>query len=150
MTNPNFPMRILVASDGSGPSDTAMLMAGELAEKTGSELYVLHVSLISRYLYPDILSDAQLDRIKAEAQKRLDAEEARARQSGVEIKESFLRLGRPADETMRLAQELDVGIIVIGNRSGEAMRRILLGNDAESIVRHAHCSVLVVREPDPR
>ena len=49
---------------------------------------------------------------------------------------------------MSLAEELDVGMIVIGNRSGDAMSRILLGNDAESVVRHAHCAVLVAREPD--
>jgi universal stress protein A len=148
MAQNSFPMRIVVASDGSGPSDAAIRMAGELAAKTGSELHVLHVSLVSRYLYPEILSEAQLGRIKAEAQKRLDDEEARARESGVEITKSHLRLGRAADETMRLAQDLGAGLIVIGNRSGEAMRRILLGNDAESIVRHAHCAVLVAREPD--
>lgn len=146
MADMSFPMRIVVASDGSGPSDAAIKLAGDLAAKTGSELHVLHVSLVSRYVYPDILSEAQLERIKADGQQRLAAEEARARESGVEITKSYLRLGRAADETMRLAQELDAGLIVIGNRSGEAMRRILLGNDAESIVRHAHCPVLVARE----
>ena len=140
-----FPMRILVASDGSGPSDEAIRLAGDLAVKTGSELHVLHVTLVSRYIYPDVLSDAQVARIRAEGEERLAAEETRARQSGVEIAKSHLRLGRADAEIISLAEELDVGLIVIGNRSGDAMSRILLGNDAESIVRHAHCSVLVAR-----
>ena len=148
MTSENFPMRILVATDGSGPSDKAIRLAGNLAAKTGSELHVLHVTLLSRYIHPDILSEAQVSRIKEEAQARLEAEEARARESGVEITRSHLRFGRADGETVELAQELGVDLIVIGNRSGDAMSRILLGNDAESIVRHAHCAVLVAREPD--
>jgi nucleotide-binding universal stress UspA family protein len=140
-------MRILVASDGSGPSDSAIRLAGSLAAKTGSELHVLHVSLISRYIYPDFLSDSQVERIRLEGEQRLAAEEARAREVGVEIAQSHLRLGRVDHEILALAEELRVGMIVIGNRSGEALSRILLGNDAESVVRHAHCAVLVVRDP---
>ena len=148
MTSENFPMRILVATDGSGPSDTAIRLAGNLAAKTGSELHVLHVTLLSRYIHPDILSETQVARMKEEARQRLDAEEARARESGVEITRSHLRFGRADSETVELAQELGVDLIVIGNRSGDGMSRMLLGSDAESIVRHAHCAVLVAREPD--
>ena len=144
----NFPMRILVATDGSGPSDAALRLAGNLAAKTGAELHVLHVTLLSRYIHPDVLSEAQVARMKEEARARLETEEARARESGVEITRSHLRFGRADRETVELAQELGADLIVIGNRSGDAMSRMLLGNDAESIVRHAHCAVLVAREPD--
>ncbi len=148
MAAEDFPMRILVASDGSGPSDAAIRLAGSLAAKTGSELHVLHVTLISKWIYPDLLSEQQVERIKANSQKRLEDEERRAKERGVEITRSHLRYGRADAEIMSLAEELDVGMIVIGNRSGDAMSRILLGNDAESVVRHAHCAVLVAREPD--
>jgi nucleotide-binding universal stress UspA family protein len=147
MSAETFPMRILAASDGSGPSDAAIRLAGSLAAKTGSELHVLHVSLVSKWIYPDLLSEAQVDRIKADSRKRLEDEESRARESGVEIAQSYLRFGRADAEILSLAEELGVGMIVIGNRSGDAMSRILLGNDAESVVRHAHCAVLVAREP---
>lgn len=149
MAENSFPMRIVVASDGSGPSNAAIKLAGDLAARTGSELHVLHVTLVSRYVYPDFMSDAQVDRIRAEGQERLEAEEARAKASGVEITKSHLRLGRADGEILRLAEEIGAGMIVIGNRSGDAMSRILLGNDAESVVRHAPCPVLVAREPEP-
>lgn len=141
-----FPMRILVASDGSAPSAKAVDLAGEIATATGSELHLVHVTLISRYIYPDVLSEAQVDRIRGESQKRLDAEVARIKKAGLVLTKSHLRLGRTDVEILTLAEELDVGMIVIGNRSGDAIKRIMLGNDAESVVRHAPCPVLVVRD----
>lgn len=148
MATDTFPMRILVASDGSGPSESAIRLAGNLAAKTGSELHVLHVASVSRYIYPDALSDAQVERINRDAEARLAGEVARARELGVEIEDSHLRLGRVDHQILALAEEIDAGLIVIGNRSGEGLSRILLGNDAESVVRHAHCAVLVARAPE--
>lgn len=149
MAETGFPMRILVASDGSGPSEVAMRLAGNLASKTGSELHVLHVTLVSKWMYPDLLSEAQVERIKSESERRLAEEEDRAQETGIKITESYIRYGRADAEILRLAEEIAAGIIVIGNRSGDAMSRILLGNDAESVVRHAPCAVLVAREPEP-
>ncbi|MGF1475511.1 MAG: universal stress protein [Geminicoccaceae bacterium] len=147
MTQTTLPTKILVASDGSPPSRAAVEMAVDLAKTTRAELHLVHVALVSRYIYPDVLSDAQIDRIKADAQARLDAETAHAKSLGGDIKLSHLRLGSSDAEILNLAEELAVGMIVIGNRTGDAISRILLGDDAESIVRHAHCAVLVVREP---
>lgn len=88
-------------------------------------------------MHPDLLSEVQVQRIKDEAQGRLDAEVARAREAGLEFTESHMRFGRADGETIKLAEEIGADLIVIGNRSGDPMSRILLGNDAESIVRHA-------------
>jgi nucleotide-binding universal stress UspA family protein len=38
-----------------------------------------------------------------------------------------------------------VGLIVIGSRGLGAVSRMLIGSVSDSIVRHAHCPVLVVR-----
>lgn len=148
MPQQRFPTRILAASDGSPPSAAAVQIAGEIAKATGSDLHVAHVAMISRYIYPDILSEAQVERIRKDAEQRLADEIARARELGVEIAEGHLRLGRSDGVILELAEELGVGLIVIGNRTGDAVSRILLGNDAESIVRHAHCPVLVARETE--
>jgi universal stress protein A len=149
MTQKRFPMRILAASDGSAPSMEAVELAAEIAGATGSELHLLHVTMISRYIYPDILSETQVKRIREESQSKLDAEVARATATGIKIAESYVRLGRIDVEILTLAEEIGAGLIVIGNRTGDAIHRILLGNDAESIVRHAHCPVLVARMGEP-
>jgi nucleotide-binding universal stress UspA family protein len=38
-------------------------------------------------------------------------------------------------------------LTLLGSQGHKGMDRLLLGSVAESVVRHAHCSVLVVRPP---
>jgi nucleotide-binding universal stress UspA family protein len=40
---------------------------------------------------------------------------------------------------------LGADLIVIGSRGLSGMKRLLMGSVSESVVRHAHCPVLVVR-----
>jgi nucleotide-binding universal stress UspA family protein len=68
------------------------------------------------------------------------------------IPEGLLRLkdgrplmGTPAAEVVDLAEELGVGLIVVGSRGLGGIRRALIGSVSDSMVRHAHCPVLVVR-----
>ena len=60
--------------------------------------------------------------------------------------QAHARVGLPAAEILRLAEGLDVGLIVMGSRGLGGIRRALMGSVSDSVVRHAHCPVLVVRE----
>ena len=143
-----FPRKILFATDGSEDSDLAMQAAVDLANKTDSELYVVHVGLLSPWAMPDAMSDAQYERLVQQAQKVLDQEVRKVQDAGGTIADAHLRMGRADVEVVRLSQELGAGMLVIGTRGRETIARILLGSDAESIVRHAHCPVMVVRHED--
>ena len=46
---------------------------------------------------------------------------------------------------VHLADELGVGLIVMGSRGLGGLRRALMGSVSDSVVRHAHCPVMVVR-----
>jgi nucleotide-binding universal stress UspA family protein len=61
------------------------------------------------------------------------------------VAETHLRAGRPDKELIRLAGVLGVGTIVMGSRGIGALERMLIGSVSESVVRHAHCPVYVVR-----
>lgn len=141
-----YPTKIVLAVDGSDESKLATRHAIEFAEKTGSELHVIHVGLLSQWAHPDTLSPQQYQRLKDEAQKRFEVEVKDIEQAGGRITQSYLRMGRVDSEVIRLSEEIDAGLIVIGNRGMGALTRILLGSDAESIVRHAPCPVMVVRK----
>lgn len=145
---PFFPKPVLVVLDGSRPSQVALRLAAEIAKATGSPLHTIWVAIISRYNLPMIMSEAQVERVREDAKERLAAEVAEAGDLGIEVTAQEVRLGRMDSEVLRLGETLRVGLIVIGNRSVEAIDRILLGDDMESIVRHAHCPVLVAREDD--
>ena len=73
------------------------------------------------------------------------------RKAGGTVAESYLRVGDAAKEIVELAEELEVGLVVLGSRGHGRIRRALMGSVSTSVLRHAHCSVLIVRGyGDPR
>jgi nucleotide-binding universal stress UspA family protein len=58
---------------------------------------------------------------------------------------SHLGTGRPDAEKVAVAEEIGAGMIVMGSRGLGGIRRALMGGVSDSVVRHAHCPVLVVR-----
>ena len=143
-----FPRTILLATDGSEDSARARDAAVDLARETGSELHVVHVGLLSPWAVPDTLSDAQFERLRQQAQQVLDGEVSKIQEAGGNLADVHLKMGRADVEIVRLAQQIRAGLLVIGNRGQGTIARILLGSDAESIVRHAPCPVMVVREDE--
>lgn len=141
-----FPTKILVASEGSDESKLAICTAAEIANSTQSELHIVHVGLLSPWVHPDTLSPTQYQRLKDEAQKRLDKEVEYAKSVGAKIAQTHLRMGRVDGEVIRLSEELPAGLVMVGSRGEGTVHRILLGSDSESIVRHAPCPVMVVRK----
>ena len=57
-------------------------------------------------------------------------------------------VGHPGSEILHIAEEIGADLVVVGSRGFDLLRRALLGSVSESVVRHAHCSVLVVRGQD--
>lgn len=53
--------------------------------------------------------------------------------------------GHPTDVIVRMAQEHDVDLIVMGTHGRSGLPHLLMGSVAEKVVRLAPCSVLVVR-----
>jgi nucleotide-binding universal stress UspA family protein len=70
------------------------------------------------------------------------------RQHGLEPQDDQLVVlhGAPYDEIIRMADEVDANLIVIGSHAPTASD-YLLGSVAAKVVRHAPCSVYVVRPP---
>jgi nucleotide-binding universal stress UspA family protein len=145
----SLPGRILLATDGSGEADEAAQTAAEISGATGSELHLVYVSLAESLYYPgleiaDIRADQQ-ERTQERARAWIDDRAERLRAEGVDVEATHLRLGEPDREIVRLAEALDAGLIVVGSRGLGGVNRALLGSVSDSVVRHAHCPVLVVR-----
>ncbi|WP_298751391.1 universal stress protein [uncultured Serinicoccus sp.] len=140
-----FPTRILYATDGSPSAALARARTVDLVRHTDAEVHVVHVALVSPWTNPTPLSPGQRERLQLEAGPVLDAGAAALEAEGVAVTGTYLRTGRATDEILRLRDEIDADLIVIGSRGQNAFVRVLLGNDAEGVVRHAPCAVLVVR-----
>ena len=153
----DFPTRILLATDGSNDAAFAARTAVNLANKTGSELHVVYVEEVPRRLsYSESASLEEMidpefeeqmrQHAQAAASRLLEEQVQKIREAGGEIAQAHPRFGRPYVEIVHLAEELDVGIVVVGSRGEGGVRRVLMGNVSDSVVRHAHCPVLVVRQ----
>ena len=66
--------------------------------------------------------------------------------AGLDV-EDVIAHGEAAAEIVRVARERGVDLIVISSHGRTGLGRILFGSTAESVVRHAHCPVLVVKPP---
>ncbi len=58
---------------------------------------------------------------------------------------AHMRSGRADEEICVLAEELGANLIMMGCRGESAVRRALMGSVSDSVIRHAHCPVLVAR-----
>jgi nucleotide-binding universal stress UspA family protein len=139
--------RILLATGGSPQADLASLAAVERAEATGSELHVVYVGRLPNFQMqdPDVVGhDCRLyDEIEQEARERLRKLTWRVGVAGGTVAASHLRIGWPGRQISRLGEEIGADMIVVGSRG--RLRRALTGSVSEAVVRHAPCSVLVVR-----
>ncbi len=155
----DFPTRILLATDGSEDAAFAARTAINLANKTGSELHVVYVEEVPRRLSAsestslEGLIDPEFEErmrqhAQAAASQLLEEQVQKIEEAGGQITQAHPRFGRPYAEIVHLAEELDAGVVVVGSTGQGGVSRALLGSVSESVVRHAHCPVLVVRKEE--
>jgi nucleotide-binding universal stress UspA family protein len=139
--------KILLATDGSESSEIAARTSIDLSKRLDSEVHVIYVAHEHPYLhaYYDLRHQEDAERFRDEDQRMLEESVDQIREAGGTIAESYLRVGDAANEIVELAEELGVGLVVIGSRGHGRIRRALMGTVSTSVLRHAHCSVLVVR-----
>jgi nucleotide-binding universal stress UspA family protein len=141
-----FPTRVLLATDGSEEATLAAGTAADLAKATGSELHVVYVGeYLPTFFAQTEIEPAQLER---EARSLLDEQLKRIEAAGGTVREAHLRLGRAPHEILAVAEQIGAGVVVLGSRGLGGLRRALLGSVSDSVVRHAHCPVFVVREEE--
>ena len=153
-----FPTKILAATDGFKEAARAAHTAARLADETGSELHVVYVRPRSVPLHPGHLVGPEVEehwlqreqeRLEREAQLLLDTQVEEIEAAGSSVAQAHLGIGKPDEEIVALGEELGAGLIVIGSRGRGGIRRALMGSVSDSVVRHAHCPVLVVRKEKP-
>ena len=145
--------RILLAVDGSKEASAAARVSAELAKSTGSELHVTFgMPTEPQAPYPHPLAgerwDWSLEQAEQDARSFVEEQAKRIEAEEEVTTQAHLRLGHPDHEIIKLGEELDAALIVMGSRGLGGVRRALMGSVSDSVVRHAHSSVLIVREED--
>jgi nucleotide-binding universal stress UspA family protein len=93
----------------------------------------------------DLEFDEQLENSRRAAQGVLDTAVRKVHSLGGAVAQAHLMEGRAPQEIVSLAEDLGIGLIVMGSRGRGGFSRTLMGSVSDSVVRHAHCPVLVVR-----
>src|SRR3712207_3529183 len=145
-----YPTKCVGTMRGKKEPATAVRTAVELANSTGSELHVVHAILTAPqrpYLrhYERAKSEDILQRLKVAALVLLDEKVRQAEKMGGIVAGSYYREGYPVREVLRLAEELDVGLIITGGRRLARPRLFLSGSFPMELFRHAKFPVLIVR-----
>jgi len=141
---------VLVPTDFSDASESALRFGKAMAEKFGASLHVVHVmeDLLAHAWAAEVYvsSMPQLrDEIEKESRQRLGTlltdDERKALRA-----ETALLAGNPFLEIIRYAKAHNVDLIVMGTHGRGPIAHMLLGSVAEKVVRKSPCPVLTVRE----
>jgi nucleotide-binding universal stress UspA family protein len=138
--------RIILAVDLAEPtpSPKGLAQAVELTMTGGGELRLVNVQPVMPATFMEYVPvDFDVDQAKR-GKEALDAILA-AVDLPAERKTAATRAGGIYHELLQEASEWDADLIVVGSHR-PVMSDYLLGSNAKTIVRHAQCSVLVVRE----
>ncbi len=145
--------KILVPTDFSQVANNALDEAANIAKRTKAEVILLHVieegssSSSFRVTGGPISSDPQeqIFMLKLIEKSKERLETMSNAYEGVTIT-TELRMGNPFHGITDIVGEHDVDMIVMGTTGASGMDELLIGSNAEKIVRHAKCPVMTINE----
>ena len=146
--------RILVAVDGSLASAAGFKAALDLAVDQQATLAAVHViddatprSNFEDVVYPKNYVEMYLAASEKYGRKLMEHAAASARSSDVKFEQAVLRAQghSVADVIVAHARKQKVDVMVLGTHGRRGIKRVLMGSDAEEVVRSAPVPVLLVR-----
>ncbi|HUF82590.1 MAG TPA: universal stress protein [Burkholderiales bacterium] len=143
--------RILAPVDGSAPSRAGLERAIAFAKSPGARLRLVHVvdsgSIMRGTVEPSVNVGPLLDMLEKEGRRILASAEAVARKGGVRA-DTVLHeghLGPVAERIVREAAKWRADVIVMGTHGRRGFGRLVMGSDAESVLRESRMPVLLVK-----
>ena len=143
--------RILVPVDGSPTARLGLREAIRLARGQKAAVHLVHVVDGYHVAMMGVEGGAYigelLESLERSGRRLLRAAEAQVRRAGVPVRTALLEnsLGPAADAIVRQARKSGADLIVIGTHGRRGVSRVLMGSDAEQVVRNSPVPVLLVR-----
>jgi nucleotide-binding universal stress UspA family protein len=141
--------RILVPVDGSPTAAKGMQAAIRLARENRGKLLLLHVvEEYTAFIAPEVGASLGpiLDSLRLSGKRTLARIARSAAKSGAKPQSVLVENfgGRVADTIVQQARRLRADLIVMGTHGRRGVNRVLLGSDAELVVRSSPVPVLLV------
>jgi nucleotide-binding universal stress UspA family protein len=149
--------RILVPIDGSTTSNRGLEEAIGLASAQKAKICLLHVvdellvtgGADGMMYVPPSYTEEFIRAVRASGKKLLTRAEARVRKHGIEVEAVLLETvgRRVADLIIKQAKQWRADVIVLGTHGRRGISRVVMGSDAEMVLRETPVPVLLVRSP---
>ena len=142
--------RILVPIDGSPTSVRGLDEAIALAKLCGASLRLVHVLDRVAFAGGETYTVDVFGLLREAGERIVQQMKARAAAAGIEASTFLSEVlpGRVCDVVVEQAKEFGADLIVLGTHGRRGVSRLLVGSDAEQIVRVAPVPVLLVRAAD--
>ncbi len=143
--------RILVAVDGSDAASAGLREALRLAKSEGAQLFILHV--VNEALPYTPLAGAPpinfIEILQESGRRVLEQARGAAQAAGVPATTLLVESDErsAAHGILEQARKHEADLIILGTHGRRGLRRLVLGSDAELVVRGAPAPVLLVRAP---
>ena len=136
--------KLLVAVDFSDGSRAALRYAAQLASPFNAAVTVLNVVEVNNgWLKIGANEFPVLDEQLRES-TRLRLADFTRENGGARSWQCLTRLGKPVEEIVRIAAELEVDVVLIATRGLTGLKHAAIGSTAEAVVRRAPCAVWIV------
>ena len=149
--------QILVAVDGTSTSTGALAVAAALATESKGTLHLLHVidESLTTQGFTEVSSldfahtDEVLRQLRASGRAILGEAEKTAVAKGAQVNPLLISglYGNVASAVLLQAREVRADLIVMGTHGRRGLTRVLMGSDAETVLRESTVPVLLVRAP---
>ena len=143
--------KILVATDGSKASFHAAERAVHLAGHLRAKLYVLYAIDKDRAFHGGMHYGEYLQELRMAGEEATEKVAALAAKHGVESEKHIVEGRRPARTILWAAEEVGADYIMMGAEGMSRLESLMIGSEAQEVLRKAKCTVLLVggqRSPD--
>ena len=144
--------KILVPIDGSPTSNLGLSEAIKLAKNQGAKLRLIHsVDEYTAMSSADVMAyantDDLLESMRQGGKMIIEKAEALAKRNGVAPESVMIESfgGRAAEFIVAQAKKWGADLIVLGTHGRRGVKRLVMGSDAEQVVRTSPVPVLLVR-----
>jgi len=143
------PFRILICHDGSESSKQAVKMLSHIHWGENVEVTILWVVTVAIHLGTESYQKTQplREEEQREAEESLAWAVGQFRSSTLHVRSELREAESAAGEIVESADRIGADLVVMGHHGRSGIERFFLGSASESVLRHALCSVWVVRQP---
>jgi nucleotide-binding universal stress UspA family protein len=136
-------MKLLLAVDGSMFSEAAIRAVTARIRSENTEVLLLHVIEPAAFFE----QDESLRERSSRTQLWLNGAARELEANGFKDVETRVVEAEARTGILSIVEQWQPDLIVLGSHGRKGLDRFLMGSVAESIARHASCSVLIVRLP---